>query len=232
VFTEERDRPAYIVVDQRLNMFFGTRVAMKSVVAAELAALAAWRVVHQGDRAGGFVFNDSEIREIRPHRSRRRVMELLGAVVELNRALTVDAAIADAPGMLNQVLERVVMTAKHDALVCVASDFFGADGETRRLLTRIAEHNDVIACLLYDPIKSDMPASGRLIVSDGDLQVQLDTMSGRLRRTLSEYFTEDLRRTKEELARVGVPVMLIHTAEDPAEQIRSQLGNLAQARRR
>ena len=224
VFTEERDRPALVVVDQRLNMFFGTRVALKSVVAAQLAALAAWRVFDQGDRVGGFVFSDSEIREVRPHRSRRRVMQLLGEVVDLNQRLRVDAGIEDSPAMLNTVLERVARTTKHDALVCVISDFFGYDGETRRLLTRIAEHNDVICTLLYDPVKTELPEAGRLVVTDGDLQLELDSAKGRLRRTLSDFFTEDLRQTKDALAKVGVPVMAIHTAADPAEQIREQLG--------
>ncbi|MEZ5858576.1 MAG: DUF58 domain-containing protein [Geminicoccaceae bacterium] len=42
VMTEERDRPALIVVDQRMSMFFGSRLNMKSVTAAEAAALAAF----------------------------------------------------------------------------------------------------------------------------------------------------------------------------------------------
>ena len=45
VFTEERDRPVILVVDQRRSMFFGSRRALKSVVAAETAALAAWEDV-------------------------------------------------------------------------------------------------------------------------------------------------------------------------------------------
>jgi len=67
VYTEERDRPALLVVDQRINMFFGSRVAMKSVVAAQLAALGAWRVFDQGDRVGALVFDDADIAEVRPH---------------------------------------------------------------------------------------------------------------------------------------------------------------------
>jgi uncharacterized protein (DUF58 family) len=224
VFTEERDRPALLVVDQRINMFFGSRVAMKSVVAAELAALGAWRAFDQGDRVGALVFNDSEITEIRPHRSRRRVMEILGAVVEQNHALRVDADLRPNPAMLNRVLARVHCLAKHDFLVAVVSDFHGADEETRRLLTRMAEHNDVLAALLYDPTKVDMPEAGRLVVSDGELQLELDTSRGKLRRDLSEYFDADLRQTKEVLAKVGIPVMLIHTAEEPVGQLRRILG--------
>src|SRR5215468_9627102 len=58
VFNEERDRPAVLLVDQRLSMFFGSRLAMKSVAAARAAAIAAWRVLGVGDRVGAIVFND------------------------------------------------------------------------------------------------------------------------------------------------------------------------------
>jgi uncharacterized protein (DUF58 family) len=70
VFTEERDRPALIVVDQRMSMFFGSKLNMKSVTAAECAALAAFRILDQGDRVGGIVFGDAALAEIRPKRSR------------------------------------------------------------------------------------------------------------------------------------------------------------------
>ena len=36
VYSEERDRPVLLVIDQRQSMFFGSRRAMKSVVAAEV----------------------------------------------------------------------------------------------------------------------------------------------------------------------------------------------------
>src|SRR5262249_32196007 len=43
VFTEERERTVLLLVDQRRTMFFGSVKNMKSVTAAEAAALAAWR---------------------------------------------------------------------------------------------------------------------------------------------------------------------------------------------
>src|SRR5262245_4260629 len=48
VYTEEKDRPAVLVVDQRINMFFGSARSLKSVTAAEAAALCAWKVLSQG----------------------------------------------------------------------------------------------------------------------------------------------------------------------------------------
>ena len=87
VYTEERDRPALIVVDQRMSMFFGSRRNMKSVTAAEAAALAAFRILDQSDRVGGIVFGDEVIAEIRPQRSRRAVNTFLSAIAAANARL-------------------------------------------------------------------------------------------------------------------------------------------------
>src|SRR5918992_1045726 len=59
VYSEERDRPVLLVIDQRQNMFFGSRRAMKS-------ALAAWRILQAGDRVGALVFDDVEVVEFPP----------------------------------------------------------------------------------------------------------------------------------------------------------------------
>ncbi len=87
VYSEERERPVLLVVDQRTPMFFGSRHAMKSVVAAQLAALSAWRTLRVGDRVGGIVFNEAELVEIRPKRSQTTVLRLLNEVVRFNQAL-------------------------------------------------------------------------------------------------------------------------------------------------
>ena len=43
-YTEEKDRNVMICVDQRSSMFFASQNTMKSVVAAEVAALCGWRL--------------------------------------------------------------------------------------------------------------------------------------------------------------------------------------------
>jgi uncharacterized protein (DUF58 family) len=117
VYTEERERTVLLIVDQRITMFFGSVRNMKSVTAAEAAALAAWRVLAQQDRIGALVFNDSKVAEIRPQRSRATVMQILHAVLEQNHALAVDKGIAANSAMFNEALRRAVRLAKHDCLV-------------------------------------------------------------------------------------------------------------------
>ncbi len=224
VYTEERERSVLLLVDQRITMFFGSVKNMKSVTAAEAAALAAWRVLRQQDRAGALVFNDERIDEVRPHRSQGAVMRILQAVVAQNQALSHEAGIRPNPVMFNEVLRRCERLAKHDCLVCIISDGFGNDEETRRLLTRISQHNDVLFAWVYDPLEADLPDAGRLVFGDGASQLEVNTGNRRLRERFRETFAEARAAGRRFLLQRETPVLPLSTAEGVAGQLRRQLG--------
>ena len=223
VYTEERDRPVLLVVDQRITMFFGSRGTMKSVTAAETAALAAWRVFSAGDRVGAVVFNDSDLTVVKPHRSQGQVLRILRAVVEKNHGLGVGLGIHPAPAMVNAALERAARLAKHDYLVCLIGDATGVDEESVRWVTRLTEHNDVLTGFIYDPLEADLPDSGRIVVGEEELQLEVDTSDSRLRRRYSEDFQKRLDWIREISRRRSIPVLPIHTGEGVAEQVRGLL---------
>jgi len=205
---------------------------MKSVVAAEAAALAAWRVVKVGDRIGAFVFNDTEIVEVRPHRSRRTVMRIIGTVVEQNRALRADSPVQPNPAMLNRVLGDMAQLAGHDHLLVIISDFDGVDDDTRRIVSRLAQHNDVIAVPVTDPLSAELPSRGRLVMGDGALQVEVDVGRAPVRTKMLEITGGRLRRVLGWQDELGVGVLPLTTTEGAAEQIRERLGALPRGGRR
>jgi uncharacterized protein (DUF58 family) len=227
VFSEERERVVLLMVDQRLSMFFGSQLSMKSVTAAQTAALAAWRVVFAKDRIGAVVFNDSTIAEIRPKRSRSTVMQILGAVIQQNHALALDAGIISNAAMLNEAVRRVSRLATHDALVCLITDGHGADQETQRLTTQIAQHNDVLAIMIYDPLEGVLPNAGRVVFADGRRQLEVNTGSDRLRTAFRTSFEQLVSRAREFLLSRQMPLIPISAAEDVGEQLRRLLGGAA-----
>jgi uncharacterized protein (DUF58 family) len=224
VFNEERDRQAVLVIDQRLTMFFGSRLAMKSVTAAQAAAIVAWRILGGGDRVGGIVFNDTGCVELRPQRSRRNVLGLLRQVVAQNQALGVGRGIVNAPAMLNRAIDRAQRLALHDAIVIILSDFDGADESTRRMVGGLAVHNDVVALLVHDPMQSELPPAARISVTDGELQIMLDVGRDSVRRSLRDATEERLRDVLSWSREIGVPVLPLSAAEEPAAQLQRLLG--------
>lgn len=232
VYTEERDRPVLFIVDQRSSMFFGSRRTMKSVAACELAALGAWRVLKQGDRVGALIFNDQEIVHIKPHRSRERVRQMLGAMVKINHQLGQDDAPPANPGMLNEVLAQALQSAKHDYLICVVSDAYGMNPETKRLITLLSAHNDVINTLVYDPLEVEFPDAGRLTMAEGGLQLEVNTSAGKLREKFAEDFKERMERIQNISRGRSIPLLPIETTHEVPEQLRELMGTTISQRRK
>jgi len=229
VYSEERERPVLLAVDQRRPMFFGSRRAMKSVTAAEVAALCAWRALAAGDRVGGIVFNDVEIVDLPPHRSQTRVLRLLHEVARLNRALAEDTAETSAQVTLNLVLEAVLRRASHDHLVVLVSDLDGADEETRRLATQLASHNDLLVVAIYDPLGASLQGQPGMVATDRGLSFTLPEEAG-FAESFRQSFAARLDQWTGIFRALQVPVLPISAAEPPVGQIQELFGRRLEAR--
>jgi uncharacterized protein (DUF58 family) len=223
VYTEEKDRAVLLVVDQRINMFFGTRDRMKSVTAAELAALGAWRSLDVGDRVGLVVFNDTDVIDIKPQRSQKAVMSILRAVLRMNQELRIGSGVTPGPERLNEALTKAVRLAPHDVLVVVISDFFGANEQTERLAAQLAAHNDVLGLLVHDPMRLD-PVARSISVSDGTLQMPLDLANKHVREAITKHYREEQECITRFLRKLSAPLLLVSNEGDVVEQVRRLLG--------
>ena len=219
----DSDRPTLLVVDQRLGMFYGARRSMKSVAAAEAAAFCAWRVLDGGGAVGGIVFNDAAIETVASAASIDAAMRLIETIAAQNAELSADAAHARAPTQLDAALKAVAglggEAPLQDHLVVVISDFQGHGPRTRERLIRLAARNDVLAVQVYDPFVIDLPKAGAIIVSGGELQIDLDFGDGRIRRSLYE-FAEAPRKERLAFEReLGVRVLPLSAAQETAPQL-------------
>ena len=226
-YTEERDRPTLLLVDQRMSMYFGSRRSFKSVLAAELAALGSWMALQAGDRVGGLVFGDRDIEYIRPLRSRARVEALCAAIIRHNHSLHATRSDDDSPSQLDRVLRQCLGVAGHDSLVVIISDFAGVTEQTLQLLRQLSAHNDVLALQVFDPIALKLPDRGRVTVTQGELQVELEVGRRQVHRPLGEFLSGRLKDVATLLRRSQVPLMMFSSGRDSLEQLRGELGRLA-----
>jgi len=77
-----------------------------------------------------------------------------------------------------------------------------------------------------------MPLRGRLVVTQGELQVEVAADKRQVHQPLSDFFTGRLRDVAELLRRSHVPLLSIDTANDTLTQLRRELGREAGAGRR
>lgn len=223
VYTEERDRQVLLIVDQRMSMFFGSTLNMKSVTGAEAASLAAFRVRDKGDRVGGIVFDDTDLYEVRPQSSIRSLNRFLDILSAANCKLNANAP-AVAPQRLSHPLKAAAQIVKSGALVMVFSDFEGWDEEVEKNLRNIAQHNELILFSVLDPMSQQMPSDLDIVVSDGMLQAQVNVGNETVRRKLADFTTGRLASLFAFSQRYGAPVVPLTSSEETLPQMLRLLG--------
>ncbi|PCJ19943.1 MAG: DUF58 domain-containing protein [Gammaproteobacteria bacterium] len=236
VFKEERERPIYIVLDQRESLFFGSKVAFKSVTAARTAALLAWASKDNGDRVGGFLFSETQHLELKPREGKSGVLRYLRSVVDYNQALADSQTANSDPALkgktLNsdgknndlagalQALNRVV---RPGSMIFIISDFYDLETQAKQQLQRLHRHNDIVGILVYDPLEKQAPPPGAYQFSDGNQLFALNTEIKNSRVQYEAIFDQRLTHIKEQMAQLGCPLIDLSTEQDIVETLRENL---------
>ncbi|WP_417602334.1 DUF58 domain-containing protein [Owenweeksia hongkongensis] len=218
VFSEEKEKPALILVDQSKSMFFGSQKRTKSVVAAELAATLAFQVLKQGDRVGGIVMADEGTDIIFPKRDRKNILRFLERIVARNHELNHSKPI-DFEASLKDVMAKTRNIVTHDFLVVIISDFHRYSPEVTKYIKQLAQHNDVMLAKVFDPMERNIP-NEKFIAGNAQHQVSVDGKKKQLRKKFEEGFDNDFEDFKTELKKHRIPSFSVNTIDPLEDQIK------------
>ena len=199
VFNEERDRPFLVVLDLRTSMFFGTRTAFKSVIAARLSAMVAWAAAGNRDRVGGVVFSDDRIRESQPGEGSKGVTRLLNAIATTHAQASERPASTDRQNLalsLADIFQRLKRSAHTGSSVCLISDFPDFDERDSGHLNHLLRHNHMAACRVFDPLEAELPPPATYAISDGHSRASLNTAAEQTRSAYSDHFNDRREQTR------------------------------------
>ena len=231
VYSEERDRPMYCIVDQRPNQFFGSQHCFKSVVAARAAALAIWRAFASGDRVGGCLLGCQGVQHFKPARSKKAVLSFLNAIAVASQALLQRPLLTDEHRAgLNQGLSHAARHNAHDGLICVISDGCGRDDITQQSLAMMAAKNDVLWVTVFDPLEKTLPNQGRFLAGDGVRQLSVNLNERKWRQTFEAEVQQEQDGWAGFCKQHRIPMLTLNTVEAVEEQVRRQLGYIPRSR--
>ena len=125
--------------------------------------------------------------------------------------------------MLNRALERIAAEARHDCLVTLVTDGAGIDRDSRRYITRMTAHNDVLGVLVHDPARLD-PARTNISVGDGMLQMPLELANRKIREKIANDYRDEQQRITQFLRKLSAPLLMISNEGDVVDQVRRLLG--------
>ena len=127
LYQEERERPVILLTDFNPSMYFGTRIAFKSVIAARLAALIAWTAIKEGDRVGGLIFSGQKHQEYLPRGREYGVLPYLSGLCEYSQQ---KPAILDDTTPLSAMLMRSRRVIRPGSTLVIISDCYQLDSDS------------------------------------------------------------------------------------------------------
>ena len=221
LFHEERERPVFIMVEQSRQLFFGSGLMFKSVLAAQAAALIGWATLDHNDRIGGLVYGDRQHYEVKPRRSKQSLLQLLNRLVRVNQSLSTEAEPEeDALGMALRRAREVLRPGSLAILIC---DERALSASAEQQLSLLSRHCDLLLLPISDPLDHALPAAGLLRFGQRGARLDLDTQDQALRQAYRRQADARIARWELLAEKLRVLLMPLSTQSEMVEQLREYL---------
>jgi len=212
-FVEERELTLMLVVDLSGSGLFGSAEQSKRELAAEIASVLAFSAIRNNDKVGLILFTEEVEKYIPPKKGRRHVLRVIREIL-LFQPRRRGTNFKEALDVLNRLTRR-------HAIVVVLSDFLfehgsAAEKDSNRRsnylisptlgprtmpgLRQANRRHDVIAIQIVDRFELELPALGRLVLTDAETGevIEINTHDVRKRRAFADRRT----RNQAELLRL------------------------------
>ncbi len=210
LYMEERDHPIMTLVDFSPSLYFGTKEAFKSVIAARLAATIAWTAALNSDRIGGILLTAEERFDLRPKGGRKGVLALIHALAKA----TQQNLTKESTPFLEQILHHAIRTIRPGSRIFLISDFYNFDQNLEQSLSRLHRHNDLILCQIIDPLELEAPVPGVYNISDGKNRSRLNTKTADLRQAYSRILNQQREKLNRIATALRIPYLKIVSGSD------------------
>jgi len=212
IFVEEREMTVMLVVDLSSSQKFGTRVAPKARLAAEVAALCAFSAIKNNDRVGLILGTDQIEKIVPPKKGQKHVMrvvrEILGAQPQHTGT------------HLATALQTLTRVARRRSVAFLISDFF--DSGFERALALASARHDVIPLMLADPRDEELVDVGLATFEDLETgeSVIVDTSSVAVRQHYSAFMRRMNAQSVTTFRKLGLDYCTIRTDRTYVEPLR------------
>ena len=109
------------------------------------------------------IFANATPQESRPAGGKRALLHCL----QLLAGASVSEPVRPEQAPLSQTLLRLRHLARHGCLVILISDFSGLDHDAEQQLKTLAQHNEILAIRIFDPLEAELPPPNQYAFSDG-----------------------------------------------------------------
>ncbi|HEX6691382.1 MAG TPA: DUF58 domain-containing protein [Burkholderiales bacterium] len=213
-YHEDREITAWFLLDLSQSVNFGSQLVRKKNISTDFVALLARVLTRRGNRVGALYYGERVDGMIPARNGRRQVLNILHAMQSQPETPSSSGT------NLGELLRAAELAIRRRSLVFVVSDFISAPG-WGEALGRLAQRHEVIAVRLHDPLESELPDLGLVVVQDAETgeQLYVDTNDSGFRKR----FAAAAKRREAELRRAfseaAVDAIELSTDDDLVETV-------------
>ena len=155
-FREERELSVIMAVDVSGSADFGSRHLSKRELSAEIAAVLGFSALQNGDQVGLLIFAAEPLMFIPPAKGSRHLLRMIREIL---------MAKPEKQGTsIEEACNSLVRSLKRKALVFMVSDFHAEVLD--KPLGKLARKHELVALRVNDPLETDLPKAGWVVMVD------------------------------------------------------------------
>lgn len=227
VFQVERERPVVVFYDAAPTMYFGTRICLKTVLAAQLAALLAWCARAHGDRVGGVISSLEKQRLWLPHAHNSSLLNFLKAIsfatAQYHNPKWIDWQSEQTAKRFLASLKELLKTLKPGTLILFISDWYYDVQEFSPYFLELRQHHDLIFYHICDTFEMRAPNKGVLPISDGATILPLNFNSKTIINQYQQFCNQRLEPMMQLAKKFGIPYHQVSVDSDLSDLVQQSL---------
>jgi hypothetical protein len=112
----------------------------------------------------------------------------------------------------------------HNGLIILIGDGHGFNDKSTDFIKQLRQHNEVIACHIFDPLELTLPKMSQMIVSDGVQQIQFSSEQKHVQKNYEAEIARQLESYVKAAKKYRIPLIEIDTISPVEQQLREALG--------
>ncbi len=218
VFSEEKDREVYVILDLSPYMVFGTKKELKSVSASKLAALFGWQSMVNKDRFGLLLYDGKDTKVFKPQNNQKSLMAIFKAISETSSKILTSSENKKAD--ILDPLQILQFSIKSRAMVFIISDFKDISEQARKAMVALSRRCRIYCVNVFDYIEEIPPENGEYMAEYNGEKIVFNTTSEAFKETYYQYFAGRRKAMENFCKRFNCQYLNIRTDQPLYRQIK------------
>ncbi len=218
IFSEEKDREVYVILDLSPYMVFGTKKELKSVSASKITALLGWLSLANKDRFGVMLFDGIKTKVFKPQGSQKNLIAILKSISTSSKEILEYPQNIEAD--INKPLQLLQYNIKSKAVVFIVSDFKNISENALKTIVALTRKCSIYCLNVYDYIEEFSPQSGEYFAEYNKEKLSFNTSSSSFKEVYSQYFNKQRKSKEDFFKKFKCQYINIRTDKDLHKQLK------------